>query len=99
MKIARVAGETVATIKHATLAGQRLLLVQPLTPEGKDDGVPEIAVDTIGVAIGERVLVTQEGRAAEELTGQSSPPVRTLIVGVIDMIESGGETIFTKDGS
>ncbi|NNE09392.1 MAG: EutN/CcmL family microcompartment protein [Gemmatimonadetes bacterium] len=99
MKIARVTGEAVTTIKHATLEGKSLLLVQPLTPEGKEEGVPEIAVDTVGAGIGERVLVTQEGRAAEELTGHENPPVRTLIVGIIDSIEWGGETVFAKDES
>ena len=40
MQLAKVVGRATATVKHETLAGWRLLLVQPLDAAGKADGDP-----------------------------------------------------------
>ena len=37
MQIGRVVGHAVSTVKHPSLQGWRLLLVQPLTPLGKEE--------------------------------------------------------------
>jgi len=47
MIIGRVAGNVVATEKHYKLEGRKLLLVQPLTPEGVDRGELLLAVDGV----------------------------------------------------
>ena len=48
MQIGRVVGQAVSTVKHQSLHGWRLLLEQPLTPEGKADGEPLLAIDNLG---------------------------------------------------
>ena len=67
MFIARVVGDVVATHRHAELAGRKLLLVRRLTLAGEEEGTEVVALDVIGVGVGERVLVVQEGGAARSL--------------------------------
>ena len=52
MQIATVLGHATATVKHPTLTGWRLLLVQMLTRDGKADGEPVLAIDHLGAALG-----------------------------------------------
>jgi len=49
MILARVVGTIVATRKDAALKGQRLLIVQPVTPELKETGKRIVALDAVGI--------------------------------------------------
>ena len=84
MNVARVVGEVVATIKHRELRGQKLLLVQPVTPEGQKTGRVAIAVDCVQAGPGDLVLVADEGNSAAQVLGRPRGAVRTVIVGVVD---------------
>lgn len=88
MVIGKVVGNLVSTIKHPVYHGKKIMLVQPLGPGGIPQGHTMVAVDTIGAGIGETVLVSTEGKAAREILGDSTGPVRSLIVGIIDTIQS-----------
>ena len=87
MYIARVVGDVVATHRHANLGGHKLLLVRRLGLDGKEEGSEVIALDVIGVGIGERVLVVQEGNAARSLFKSDKIPAQAVISGVVDSIE------------
>jgi microcompartment protein CcmK/EutM len=87
MQIATVVGTVVATKKHAALAGAKLLLVQPQTPEGEPRGAVLLAIDSVGAGIGERVLVVIEGKAAGDALGRRGAPVDAAIVGIIDHVD------------
>ena len=43
MQTGRVVGQAVSSVKHATLTGWRLLVVQPLGAMDKPDGEPLLA--------------------------------------------------------
>jgi ethanolamine utilization protein EutN len=86
MQIGRVVGTLVATQKHHTLQGAKLLLVQPLTLDDRRQGVPLLAVDSVGAGVGERVLVVLEGRAAGQAVGRRGAPVDAAIVGIVDQV-------------
>ena len=45
MQLARVIGDVVATIKDPTLVGHKLLVLQPISPEGVVSGRGLVAVD------------------------------------------------------
>ena len=90
MQLARVVGTLVATIKHTSLAGQRLLLVQPHDLEAKPHGNVTMAVDTVDAGVGDWVLVLDEGSSASQVLGTRRGPVRTLIVGVVDALHFAG---------
>ena len=87
MQIARVVGTVVATQKHGSFEGAKLLLVQPVTLDDTPRGVPLLAVDSVGAGVHERVLVVIEGRAAGEAVGRKGAPVDAAIIGIIDQVD------------
>ena len=93
MFIARVVGDVVATHRHDNLGGHKLLLIRRLSLSGVEEGGEVIALDVIGVGIGERVLVVQEGNAARALFKSRTIPAQAVVVGVIDHVETESGTI------
>ncbi len=87
MKICRVSGQIISTEKNHRLSGYPLLILDVLEVDGALTGEELAAFDTIGVGIGERVLVTIEGDAAIQLIRHKDAPVDAVIVGVIDEVE------------
>ena len=87
MFIGKVTGNVVATIKHDNFSGHKLMLVQPLSPEGRAWKEPLIAIDIVGAGPGEQVLYVNEGNAARQLLGLDPGAVRAVIVGIIDEIQ------------
>jgi microcompartment protein CcmK/EutM len=87
VQIARVIGTVVSTQKHRRFEGAKLLLVQPLNPDGSARGQALLAVDGVGAGVQEKVLVVLEGRAAGEALGRKGTPVDAAIVGIIDQVE------------
>jgi len=86
MQVARVVGTVVATQKHRKFEGAKLLLVQPIAPDGAPRGQTLLAVDGVGAGVHETVLVVLEGRAAGEALGRKAAPVDAAIVGIIDTV-------------
>lgn len=84
MQIARVEGQAVSTVKHASLNGWKLLVVQPLGTDGKADGEPLLAIDHLGAGIGSLVIVSNDGAGARELVGHKNSPVRWMVLGICD---------------
>ena len=87
MQLARVVGTVVATQKHRTFEGAKLLLVQPLTLDGQPRGTALLAVDSLGAGVHERVLVVMEGRAAGEALGRKLAPVDAAVIGIVDIVD------------
>ncbi len=87
MLLAKVLGSVVSTVKHPSYQGTKLMVVQPVNPSGQADGASLLAVDTVGAGAGETVLVLREGRAAGDILGLKEPPIRSLIVGIVDQID------------
>ncbi len=87
MILARVLGEVVATRKHRSHEGRKILMVQPIHPDGSDRGDTVLALDSVDAGVGDRVLVVQEGFAAMTAVGRPGSPIDMSIVGVVDQIE------------
>jgi len=87
MFIARVLGEVVSTIEHESLRGRKLLIVDRIDTNGQSLDDSLIAVDSVDAGVGDTVLVVDEGGSAAIVTGLPNPPIRTVIVGVIDSID------------
>jgi microcompartment protein CcmK/EutM len=85
--LARVVGTVVATQKHPTFEGAKLLLVQPITLEDTPRGVALLAVDSVGAGVNDKVLVVIEGRAAAEAVGRKGIPVDAAIIGIVDHVD------------
>ena len=95
MFIAKVTGLTWATQKVAMLESLKLLLVRQINPITNEfSGKTQLAVDSkIGAGIGDTVLVIDEGGSARQSLGIDNAPIRTAIVGIIDEVNSQGQTI------
>jgi microcompartment protein CcmK/EutM len=84
MQIGRVVGHATATVKHASMKGWRLLLVQLLLDNGKEDGEPLLVIDHFGAGAGSLVIVTNDGAAVRELVGVKNSPIRWMVLGLCD---------------
>ena len=84
MQLARVEGSMIATRKHPSLIGWRLLICQPLDADGKAEGTPIIAIDPHGAGMHQKVIVSSDGSAARQAVGDNLSPVRQIIVAIID---------------
>lgn len=87
MQIGRVIGTIVATIKNPSLEGQRLLIVQPLTPDLKETGKQLICTDATGSGSGELIYWCR-GKEASFPFRPAEVPTEATIVGVIDEIHT-----------
>jgi ethanolamine utilization protein EutN len=86
MYLARVIGNVVATVKDPGLNEEKLLIIQPLTPAQRPDGMPLIAVDCAGVGVGEMVFYTR-GREASFAFLPKHVPTDCSIVGKVDTVD------------
>jgi ethanolamine utilization protein EutN len=87
VKLGRVVGRVWATAKHEALAGRKILLVRPTDLAGATKGETYLAIDTVDAGEGDRVLVLDEGASAGQVLGLDNPPIRTVIVGVVDEVQ------------
>ncbi len=87
MKLAKVVGTVVSTIKAPIFDERALLLVDLLEPDGRPGSGYLIAVDTVGAGAGETVLVLDEGTSARQIVGAPHGPLRTVIVGIVDHVD------------
>jgi microcompartment protein CcmK/EutM len=84
MLLARVEGNVVATRKHPSFEGWRLVICQPIGLEGGPEGVPQVAIDAHGAGMHERVIISSDGAASRKAVGNEKSPVRWMIVGIVD---------------
>lgn len=92
MLLARVIGNVVATQKNSRYNGTRIMLVQPINPDGTDRGTTMVALDSVDSGVGDVVIVVQEGWAASTAaTGEQGAAIDSAIIGVVDEIEVSEE--------
>jgi ethanolamine utilization protein EutN len=87
MLIGRVVGELVATHKHPSHEGCKILLVQPLNLDGSNRGEAVVAMDAVDAGVGDQVLVTTEGFSAMTSVGRPQSPIDMAVIGFIDHLE------------
>jgi len=86
MILCRVLGSVVASAHHPIYDGRKVLVVQPIDPEGEKMGASFLAVDFVQAGRGDTVLVNREGSGARLVFGQEEAPVHSVIVGVVDQV-------------
>ncbi len=85
MQLGRVVGRTISTVKHPSMEGCKLLVVQLLAADRTaPDGEPVVAVDALGAGRGDMVLLTSDGKAARALLKNDQTPVRWTVMGLED---------------
>jgi microcompartment protein CcmK/EutM len=95
VRIARVIGSVVSTVKADALTGAKLLVVVPLgeTPAAE----PFVAVDTVGAGRGEVVLIATGGAARLADRQPTQAPVDSTIVAIVDRLETDTWVNYVKD--
>ena len=88
MILGRVLGNVVATQKNSRYGGARIMLVQPVNPDGSPRGASVLALDSVDAGEGDLVIVVQEGWSASTAsTGEAGAAIDSAIIGVVDFIE------------
>ncbi|MBF0312969.1 MAG: EutN/CcmL family microcompartment protein [Oligoflexia bacterium] len=85
MRIAKVIGTVVATIKDRRLLGEKLLLIQPLNEELKNSGELLVAIDSVSAGPNDLVIYTLSREAALAAYDPDAP-VDAAITGIIDEV-------------
>ena len=96
MILGRVLGPVISTVKHASYAGLKLLLVQPVDEGGAPLGKSLLAVDRVlSAGEGDLVLVLREGTGVRQLFGlpkEAKLPIEACIVGIVDALFATGSS-------
>lgn len=95
MKIAKVVGVTVCSVKEPRLESSKMLIVCDADQAGNASGLPYIAMDVVGAGPDELVVVVQ-GSSARFAAQESNMPVDAVIVGILDSLQFEGKTTFKK---
>jgi ethanolamine utilization protein EutN len=86
MVLGQVVGNVVSTQKNETLSGKKLLIVKAVDLDGKLLDPFVVAVDIVGVGIGEKVLVVN-GSSARMTDETRDKSIDSAIVAKVDSIQ------------
>jgi ethanolamine utilization protein EutN len=89
MLLARVEGNVVATRKHRSLEGWRLVVCQPINHAGQPEGPPQVAIDAYGAGMHQLVILSSDGLAARAAVKDAKSPARWMVIAVVDEKEPG----------
>lgn len=84
MLLARVEGTVVATRKHPSFEGWRLVICQPINSAEEPEGAPQVAIDAHGAGMHQKVVISSDGLAARKAVGDDKSPARWMIIGIVD---------------
>ncbi len=102
MFLAKITGSLISTQKVPSMVGQKLLIVEPLRVDEKDQsslkptGRTFVVVDTVGAGEGEVVLCVQ-GSSARYTPETKTLPVDAAIIGIVDQVQVAAKTIFNTN--
>ena len=85
MFLGKVIGSVVCTVKHPSIDGKKILVVQPLGRDSKPTGKPIIALDAVGAGAGETIYWAR-GREATLAWPGEEIPTEAAIVGIVDRV-------------
>lgn len=97
MRLARVLGQVVSTVKEPALAGFKLLILEAISEAdpGTAVGTHYVAIDLIGAGEGEIVLVTT-GSAARVAAQSAEVPTDCAVVAIADSVIWQGSVTYTS---
>jgi len=81
MVLGRVVGKAVSTVKHRSLGGMRLLLVEPIQAASLD---PVLALDQLGARAGDLVIMSSDGIYTREVVNDNTSPARWTVISIAD---------------
>jgi microcompartment protein CcmK/EutM len=96
MQLARVIGTVVATRRASSAEGWSMRVVEYVDSQNQPTGKYTVAVDALGVAPDEVVMVTS-GSAARQTQLTAARPCDAIIMAVVDLWEIEGQVAYRKD--
>ena len=84
MQLGTVIGHATSTIKHPSLEGWRLLVVQILNNARLPEADPVVAFSKLGPGVGQTVILNSDGKGARDLIGDQKSPARWFVIGIVD---------------
>ncbi len=93
MKLGRVIGNMVASVKADQMEGLKLLVVRPLTADLRDAGQPFVATDASDQAGPGDLVTYEQSREAALLHHPRFVPVDHAIVGIVSQHALDGEAV------
>jgi len=91
MRLAKVVGNVVSTIKDDGYNGYKLMLVEYFEPDGAPTGPRMIAFDCADAGVGDIVIVNTDGGAGNMLLEDDYAIVDLVICGIVDSYSAYGE--------
>lgn len=92
MRIGRVVGNVVSTVKDESFYGYKLLIVEFWDENGQPDGSRAIVFDGGQAGVGDVVLVMADGGAANMVLDDSKIIADMAVAGVVDCYTLDGQT-------
>ena len=96
MKLAKVIGTVVSTVKDPSINGLKILMIQPLDDSKKPVGSAVAAMDMANAGLGELVWWTMSREACLALPN-SFAPVDATVTGIVDHVYQNDVGILDKD--
>jgi ethanolamine utilization protein EutN len=87
VNLARVIGSIWATRRSPGVDGLKMLLIQPLTGEGKPTGRPLAAFDAVGCGPGETVIFVTQYEACLAFADRPLVPIDAAITAIVEFLE------------
>ena len=94
MFLADVVGTVVSPVQVPILEGEKLLILRPVTPDGRPTALTRVGIDRAQAGVGDRVLVLDEGNGGRQILEAPGAPVKTIVVGVVDYVETHGRVAY-----
>jgi ethanolamine utilization protein EutN len=90
MLLGIVRGTLVSTINHPFYDGRKMLVVERTDERFRPTGGYLVAVDVVDAGPGEHVLLLDEGNGGRQVCGDPMGPIRSVVVGVVDRVDTAG---------
>jgi microcompartment protein CcmK/EutM len=95
MLLGKVVGTLVSTRKDEKLEGQKFLVLQRLSIEGKLQDGYVVAIDAVGSGVGE-VVMFASGSSARQTVATDKRPCDAVIMAIVDTWDVNGEVKYQK---
>ncbi len=86
MLIAKVVGTRRVHAEEREARGREAPARAAPGPRGRGPGAAVLAIDSVDAGVGDRVLLVQDGKAAQAALGRGTAAVDAAVVGVIDTV-------------
>ena len=87
MILGKVIGNVVSTIVVEAYKSRKILVVQPVNPDGNPSGKSFLAIDAVQAGVGDIVLTLEEGNSARQIINEpDSGTVKLVVAAIVDAV-------------